>query len=58
MQKHKPLIVELTEADPKNSTRERLIKDCEPEHYSLHPVNLVNAAPGREINEYIQKWVL
>ena len=57
IQKHKPLIVALTEAKPKNSTKERLLIDYELENYSLHPVNLDCADPGRGIAVYIHKSV-
>ena len=55
IQRHKPLIVAITEAKPKNCTKECLIIDYELENYSLHPVNLDSADPGRGIAVYIHK---
>ena len=49
------MIVAITEAKPKNSTKDRSIMDYELENYSLHPINLQNCDPGRGIAVYTHK---
>ena len=55
IQNEKPMIVAITEAKPKNSTKDRSIMDYELENYSLHPINLQNCDPGRGIAVYTHK---
>ena len=54
IQKHKPLIVAITEVKPKNSKKERSLMDYQLENYSLHPINLENDK-GRGMAVYIYK---
>ena len=55
IQQEQPMIVAITEAKPKNSTKERSTIDYEIENYSLHPINLVNTDPGRGVAVYTHK---
>ena len=55
IQRYKPMIVAITEAKPKNSTKDRSIMDYELENYSLHPINLQSDDSGRGIAVYTHK---
>ena len=55
IKEEKPMIVAITEAKPKNKSKERSHMDYQLENFSLHPINLQNDEPGRGIAVYIHK---
>ena len=55
IEKEKPMIVAVTEAKPKNASKERATIDYEIENYTLHPINLLSSDPGRGIAVYTHK---